>query len=108
MVDRLENIRAAFRILVDHVTTALYTQLGDANRLNATRAQALSLSVATEQVCFRHSPQMMYSREESFLDSIPMTYRQRNMESFRVASPVWWMILMKRAIDLPTHQMDHL
>ena len=51
MVDVLNNIRAAYHILADRVSNALLTQVGDATRLGAIRAQATSLSVAAEQVC---------------------------------------------------------
>lgn len=47
---RLDNLRAAFHALVLRVETAVRTQVGDAERLQQSRSQCLSLSRAVEQV----------------------------------------------------------
>lgn len=54
MADTLNNLRTAYHVLADRVTTALSTQVGDAARLGVVRGQATSLSVAAEQV--KHYP----------------------------------------------------
>lgn len=46
------NIRTAYDVLADRVNTALRTQLGDAERLSAARAEALALAEAVDQVIF--------------------------------------------------------
>ena len=47
---QLDNIRAAYVVLCQRVHTSLRTQVGDSNRLEMVRRDALSLLEAGEQV----------------------------------------------------------
>lgn len=49
-MDVLSNIRAAYRVLEDRVTTALRTQIGDFERLRVTQDDVLALRGAIGEV----------------------------------------------------------
>lgn len=50
MDERLNNLRRAYHELSNRVNIALRTQVGDTQRLNEVRAQAVSLGAAADQV----------------------------------------------------------
>lgn len=49
-MDIVTNLRVAYRILEDRITTALRTQIGDCQRLSAAQDEVLTLRGAIEEV----------------------------------------------------------